>query len=326
MPTETEFVAAAARVAPAFGLDPSDVSILSTSENVVCAVTNGDGSRAVMRLHRSGYNTIEELNSEVVWVSALAAHGVPVPSARPTEDGRFYVPVEIVGEVRYIGAVEWVRGTPLSDQVGDDNASLLDHYARIGVIAAQIRRHNELWEPPASFLRRRWDADGFMGTAPLWGRFWDVDAASVGQRRLFATARTAIHTELSALSTGPDRFGLIHSDLHLGNLMADGDRLTVIDFDDSGFGWFAHELAVALHSVLETPWEDAARAAMVEGYRSVHALDEVEERLIDTFLTVRTLMLVGWQDARPELPSFANIQTRIAAAARQVERYLELGS
>ncbi|MFW2381927.1 MAG: phosphotransferase enzyme family protein, partial [Acidimicrobiales bacterium] len=313
--------AAATRVAPAFGFDSVDICILSTSENVVCAVNNADGSRAVVRFHRAGYNTIDELNSEVVWVAALAADGVPVPSARPTKDGGFYIPIDIAGETRYVGAVDWVPGSPLSDQVSIGSRSLTDHYARIGEIAAQIRRHNTRWVPPPSFTRRRWDADGFMGPAPLWGRFWEVDSLSASQRRLFADARTALRSELAELSTGPDRFGLIHSDLHLGNLMADGDRLTVIDFDDSGFGWFGYELAVALHSVLATPQEDPARAAMVQGYRSVHTLDHEEERTIDTFLTVRALMGVGWQDARPELPSFATIQERISAAVGQIERY-----
>ena len=29
--------------------------------------------------------------------------------------------------------------------------------------------------------------------------------------------------------------------------MCSGDELTIIDFDDAGYGWFAHEIAVALH-------------------------------------------------------------------------------
>ena len=39
---------------------------------------------------------------------------------------------------------------------------------------------------------------------------------------------------------------MIHADLHLDNILSFDDSLTVIDFDDSGFGWHACDLAHAL--------------------------------------------------------------------------------
>ncbi len=39
------------------------------------------------------------------------------------------------------------------------------------------------------------------------------------------------------LGTGPQRYGLVHADTRLANLLVDGGRVSVIDFDDSGFSW-----------------------------------------------------------------------------------------
>lgn len=320
-PGPDDFLAAARLAAPAWGVEPTSIEILSVSENVVCDVALRDGRHVVLRLHRPGYNTLDELRSEVQWVESLAASGVPVARPLATIDGAHHVPVEVGGEQRFVGMVDWVDGHPL-ERVRDLGPDVVvGRYGQIGELAARIRRHGTEWERPAGFVRRRWDADGLVGHEPLWGRFWAVDGLTGSQQRSFAAARAALHEELSAKPTSTDRFGLIHADLHLNNVMADGDRLTVIDFDDAGYGWYAYELAVALHHVLDEPWFDEARAELVAGYRRWHPLTEDEERLVDAFLCVRCLLIVGWLAARPELGLGANLPVVAGEAERMVARY-----
>jgi Ser/Thr protein kinase RdoA (MazF antagonist) len=196
--------------------------------------------------------------------------------------------------------VAWVEGRPLREH----DPQPVGHFRRIGELAAGIRRHNQHWSPPDGFDRRRWDTDGFVGEAPLWGRFWEADDLTAEQREVLATTRDALRVDLAALSIGPDRFGLIHADLHTANVMADGDRLTIIDFDDAGYGWYAHELAVALFDRRNEDDVDEARRLLLEGYRSVHPLDDEEAATIDTFLIVRHCMLIGWLDHRKDLEGY----------------------
>ncbi|MGI9605948.1 MAG: phosphotransferase enzyme family protein [Acidimicrobiales bacterium] len=323
MPTPDQFIAAAWEAAPAFGLTPETVEILSVSENVVCKVTQPGGARVVMRLHRPGYNTLDELNNEVHWVRALGAAGIPVPTAVPTLDGAFYTAVATGGEDRHVGVVEWVEGQPVrSSPRAAVELAVVDDYRRIGALAAQIRAQSWAWTPPPGFTRRRWDADGLAGEQPLWGRFWEVDALTATQQTVVADARHELLDELRSLSTEDDRFGLIHADLHLGNLMADGEHLTIIDFDDAGHGWFAYEVAVALHEVSDEPWFDDCRTAMIDGYRAIHPLDAVDEALIETFLVVRSFMVLAWLDARPEVSNHEQLDDLAADAVAAAERYL----
>lgn len=322
MPTTDHFIAAAWEAAPAFGLEPVEITLLSHSENVVCDVMLPDGPHLVMRLHRPGYNTLDELRSEVGWVRSLREAGLPVPTAVPTVVGDHYATVDIGEERRHVGVVEWVAGRPIRDSPDADGDSVIAHYSTIGTLSARIRSHSSSWTAPAGFTRRRWDCDGFVGERPLWGRFWEVEALTGAQRALLASARDELRDELGALSTGPDRFGLIHADLHLGNVMADGDELTVIDFDDAGFGWFAYEMAVALHAVSDEPWYDGCRAALLEGYRAAHPLEDDEEAVIDAFITMRTLMLVGWLDARRDLGMYEHFGELAVEATAAAESYL----
>lgn len=329
-----DFVAAAARASAAWGLEPTAIEVLSHSENVVCDVTiagtGGTDEHLILRLHRPGYNSLDELESEVAWVAALRAAGLPVPTCRPTLAGGHYVEVEVEGEAgaerRQVGVVEWVDGEPLGGPVTpNEGPGLIVSYGRIGEIAAAIRAHHATWAPPPGFVRRRWDRAGLLGPAPLWGRFWEVERLTPAQRRLFAEARDVLWDRLGALPTDDASFGLIHADLHQGNVMADGERLTIIDFDDAGFGWFAHELAVALHPVLEEPPFEAALDALIAGHRRIHPMGDDEVETIHTFLTIRSLMIIGWLDQRAELPIYEHFDELAAQAERVAGRYLATG-
>ncbi len=46
---------------------------------------------------------------------------------------------------------------------------------------------------------------------------------------------------------------MIHADMHLDNVLKDGERLNVIDFDDAGYGWHAFDLAVGIYHLLLNP-------------------------------------------------------------------------
>jgi len=315
-------VSAAAAAAEAWGVRATAVEVISHTENVVCRVDRDTEAPLVLRLHRPGYNTRTELESEVVWVESLRSSGLSVPQQLPTTSGDHYIEVEVAGERRLVGMIGWIDGRPVEDLRSDDGSDVVAHYRRAGELAAAIRVHNDAWVAPDGFCRRRWDAEGLVGDSPVWGRFWDRDALSLEQRDLFTAARESLRERLGEISLGSDRFGMIHADLHLRNLMAEGDRLTMIDFDDAGWGYYVHELAVALHPAVGEPWFDEARSALLDGYTSVHPLAADEIDLLDVFLTVRALMIVSWLDDRPELEVHAYLPYMIDEAVAAAEQYL----
>ena len=81
MLSEDDFVEAAKSACSFWNLAPTQVDVLSHTENVVCRIKVSSDKQVVMRFHRPGYNELAELNSEVVWVQSLAASGLPVPTA-----------------------------------------------------------------------------------------------------------------------------------------------------------------------------------------------------------------------------------------------------
>lgn len=300
------FTPAAHAALAAFPIDAQDLTLVSLSENVTFKVTDGrDGQSYVLRLHRPGYHTLDELISERAWIRALADAGIDVPEAVPTRDGQDYVPVTIpaTGEQRFAGMARWTEGRLLSDVLAEagDQKLVEKAFSQLGAIAAAMHNQASVWQPPMDFKRHALDSDGLMGMAPHWGPFWEHRSLSVAERSLLLDTRRRMHSMLTGLSQAPSAYSVIHADMHPGNIVVDGDRLTVIDFDDAGYGWHQYDIATAL-----THWQTKPNAAEIEraflsGYRANRPVSDEALSLIPQFRLIRWMATIGWFHQRPEL-------------------------
>lgn len=313
----------AARVAlDAFPIDAGDLTLVSLAENVTFRVTDRrDGAAYVLRLHRPGYHTLDELVSERSWIRALADAGVDVPSAVPARDGRDYVAVTVpaTGEQRFAGIARWTEGRLLSEVLAEtgDQRVVANYFAELGALTAAMHNQASAWRPPAGFRRHALDTDGLMGDAPHWGPFWEHASLSAAERDLLLDARGRMREKLAGLARDPSVYSLIHADMHPGNILVDGDRLTVIDFDDAGFGWHQYDIAVVL-----TYWQTRPNAAEIErafldGYRAVRELPDDASTTIAMFRLVRWMASIGWFHQRPELKRPAVFEERKAWVLEQ---------
>jgi Ser/Thr protein kinase RdoA (MazF antagonist) len=163
-----------------------------------------------------------------------------------------------------------------------------------------------------------------MGEAPFWGPFWDHPALTPGERALMMATRDRIRVAMDRYGRDPADFAVIHADLHPGNLLADGEALTVIDFDDCAFGWRLYDIAVGLFHQRRSPHFAAIQQAFVRGYRSLRDLSDDDVARIPMFLLVRALAQIGWLGQRPEIDVTHYIRGAIERACAQCET-VELG-
>lgn len=92
---------------------------------------------------------------------------------------------------------------------------------------------------------------------------------------------------LNNINVENDEFGIIHADLHMGNVHFLGNNPKVFDFDHCAYGWRAYDLAIAYY--LPT----AIRDAMIEGYESVRPLSDSERTSLPDFANLRNLWDIG---------------------------------
>jgi Ser/Thr protein kinase RdoA (MazF antagonist) len=104
----------------------------------------------------------------------------------------------------------------------------------------------------------------------------------------------------SAFGRSPERFGLIHADLRLANLLVSSDRLNVIDFDDCGNGWFLYDFASAVSFFETDPIVPYLADRWRDGYRSVALRSAEEEAMLPTFILLRRILLLAWVASHSE--------------------------
>ena len=300
-----------------WGLESARCQLVSAVENIVFRVEPDNGPALVLRLHRPWYHSLPELISERQWTHALNDSGISVPVPVQALDGRDYVLVEdnVSGEARYAGMIQWVNGEMLSHIIANSD-DFAGHFRRMGNLVARMHNQASAWEPPPKFTRHSLDADGFMGPWPFWGPFWKSPDVTSSERARLEHLRRTIHDRLLQLETGPATYSLIHADLHPRNLVVDGDRLHIIDFDDSGFGWHMYDLAVGVFDYRGHPRFPEIVDAVLGGYREIRPLDTESAALLPIFLLIRTLALIGWLADRPEVAKPGSARPLIDRALR----------
>ncbi len=291
----------------AHGIGPDAVlTLLNISENATYAVDDPDtGERSVLRVHRPGYHTRAAVESELAWIQALRAeHVVATPEVLPTRDGSLVtVGRHPDGEQRHAVRFVWVPG---QEPAG---LRLVDDFRALGAVTARLHAHARQWQRPAWFTRFRWDYETSIGPRGHWGRWQDGMAVGGAEREVLGRLDDTLRRRLAAFGDGPDRFGLVHADMRLANLIVDLDdpaapgqdgpsapsrEVTVIDFDDCGFGWYLYDLGSSLSFIEDDPRVPELIDAWVEGYREVGELSAEEVDELPTFVLLRRLLLVAW--------------------------------
>ena len=102
----------------------------------------------------------------------------------------------------------------------------------------------------------------------------------------------------------------MHADFLPDNILVHDGRLTLIDFDDCGYGWHLYEMATGLFPQIRQPFFDDLVDAYLEGYRSEREFSREDEEILPAFLMICGLNYLGWLQKRGDNLKYAD---RLAA-------------
>jgi Ser/Thr protein kinase RdoA (MazF antagonist) len=311
-----------AGIARRWDLDASSLtaSLISVSENATFRVAVEGVDIAVVRLHRPGYvENPEQIVGELLWVEAIAAEtSITVSLPVRGSDGR---PVQFFLDT---AGAEWtaVMFDFVEGDILEAAADPAPHYGTIGRTTAELHAHARSWQKPAGFTRFSWELSDLLGPGCRWGT-WEVAAMCDDERALLRLAESRALAVLARLEKTEDRWGLIHSDLRPSNIMINNDALTVIDFDDAGFGWYLYDFASALSFIEHTEGVSAMAKDWVAGYREVLPFSAEDARLAGAFVMVRRLTMLGWTTThRADALPASLLETIVSGSVQVAERYL----
>ena len=277
--------------------ETTPLALLNISENATYRVDRPGGEPCILRVHRTGYHSANGVASELAWMKALMEEaGVETPQAIAAADGSLvqHIASPALDEERMVVMFGFIAGRE------PDQAALLQPFRRLGAVAARMHRHARIWQPPPWFERLRWDYEHAIGSRGNWGRWQDGPGLDTEAHAVLDELDALLRIRLDRYGQGPDRFGLIHADLRLANLLETADDTRVIDCDDAGHGWFLYGLATALSFMEDRDDVPELVDAWVSGYRTVLPLPDEDVAEIPTFLMLRRLTILAWIGSHAE--------------------------
>lgn len=291
-------------------------------ENTTFRVVARDGRHYLLRIHRAGYHSAAAIGEELSWLRRLARQNeFRTPSPLSSRRGRV---LETVSQAsvgaRFVDVFHWIDGREFGKALRPSHMFEIGRtLARLHKSTAGVRcRH-----------RRYWDAEGLLGKQAKFGpidSLWGVSPED--QTTITRARRTLLRRLRSYEKRFPHRQGLVHADLHFGNLLRTHDNgIGVIDFDDSGYGFFAYDLAIPLMSAWSilgvnprgTRKLPPYRAALIEGYASLAHWDVHDDDILDDMITARRLLMLGWLNSRSDHPQ---LRKRLKGAVRRTVKHV----
>jgi Ser/Thr protein kinase RdoA (MazF antagonist) len=272
-----------------FGIEALSITPLTHAENTTYRVSTAEGDFC-LRVCRPGYQSDANVTSEIALVGAMRGAGLDVP--RPYQDRVVKVSVAEVPEPRNCVLLGW--------QEGDfaEGALTAGQAEKVGEAMARMHDFAALWKVPAGFERQDLHAWADRKVA--------FESPSPVVEEEFRQLLLEVADESRALVRGlprdPAHYGLIHGDLHRGNVLFEGEAVRIIDFDDAGWAYWLADFSAAL--TYEARFDNFAevRDSMLAGYEKVRSLPPETERLLPFFIRMRCMTVCEWVAQRSDNP------------------------
>ena len=267
--------------------------------NLFYRVRTAPGERFMLRLASPGWRTLEDLQSEAMWLDALGRDtDIRAPRVIPSRSGEQVLPMAAPG---IAGAwnttlMTWLPGRLLGHYLTERNLE------KMGTLFAGLHQHGGTWVPPAGFTARRfehWLSRGEQNLIVAGSRpAGEVPEAS-GVLSLPPASRDLLermHARVEAAYAAIGRADLrvIHCDLWHDNVKLHRGELYPFDFEDTVWGFRAHDIAMAMLDLLEAT-DDVQYPGLLGAFRRGYgALLAWPDDPIEPLQAGRLLWKINW--------------------------------
>lgn len=261
-----------------FNLGRVALEFIGYSDTMTYQVKTEDGSKYLLRIH-PGKIRGAELISELQFLDALHTAGFMVPTSIAAHDGLSVIPIGTFEDYPALDVtlMKWVNGEHASESLSESQAF------HVGVMIAKLHEAAIAFERPAGFTRPIWGLDSFREAIAKLERYAHT-FLSAASWLPYQRAAEQVLSQLKLMNAHDGNFGLIHADLHLGNIVFEGDHPRPIDFGRCGYGYFLYDLAAVMLSLVPKQ-----RYQVIQGYESIRELGTEYIQSLECFF-IMTMM------------------------------------
>ncbi|MFN8444612.1 MAG: phosphotransferase [Caldilineaceae bacterium] len=276
-----------------YRLDEMTAHFVQHNAGIVFRLEDIQGkARFLLKIHESAgdalMDTPEQLAAQMAWLVHLATDGrVAVQAPIANHRGQFVTLVQLPGMDRLSPCTvqHWITA---------EHAKQWEpkHAHAVGVLLATLHSISAEGpqQDPAHFgaYHERYLREGLTQLQITV----ELGIINATQYELILQAGDRIVAYLARIERTPDRWGLIHGDLHQGNVFFQGDKAAPIDYGPY-FSYFLYDLGVSLyHATFD---EVSIRKALVSGYDSVRPLTQSDPETLETFMLAAALTNLAFQ-------------------------------
>lgn len=268
-----------------YGITSKDLTAISEGfQNKVYSFSRNHHDY-VMRVTSKDKRTSQMLSEEISWIEFLKKSGLPVSGAVSSKNNHF---VEELHD-SYVTVFEKAPGGPVHVQNRDQWN--LHFFQRWGKLLGGVHQAGKRYSAgKANTGRPYWSTDHPYNH----DLFKDLPSELIRGKYIELVKR------IKRFSISDQYFGLIHNDFHQGNFFVDEDEITLFDFDDCAYFYFAYDIATAFYHAYwqHTSFNSTEDAFSVEflthflnGYAESNVLTNELIDQLPYFLKLRELFL-----------------------------------
>jgi amicoumacin kinase len=231
------------RAAARYGVSPERLKPLPGGHfSHVYEFSKGDQVYVLRLTPPNGEIDDQSMRAILEWVHFLSTHGAPVASPILSSDRRLIETIDQDGDTFLAVLFEKARGI-LGEELPVErwDETLVRN---LGAAAGKMHAIAQGYFPADEKLKRpNWDQAGNCYNP---GENLDPSQAGVQEKR------SKILEVARGLPKDRDSYGMIHADFHGGNFFVEVESktITVFDFDDCCYGWYAMDIAMSLFDIL----------------------------------------------------------------------------
>ena len=211
------------------------VEHITTCRNIIYKAVCND-NRFVIRLTDQQVRTKEQIECELQFQEYLFENGADVTKPLITTDNKRIIECVIGTKRYYASAFTFAEGLNWWERV-DESPEIL---CQIGKALGKVHKLSKNYKA-VTYKRRKWYEQQELTEAPeLFEEY---------SKELYASFMNSVN-QMKALEDDQNRYGLTHGDYLMSNYLIDNEKVTIIDFDESEYSWFAMDLAICIRCYL----------------------------------------------------------------------------
>jgi Ser/Thr protein kinase RdoA (MazF antagonist) len=266
----------------------------------------------VIRFVHSIHRTYDQVLAEIEFIDFLSENNASVSTIVRSNNNNISEKISL-NVTDYFTVTLFTRAPGTFVKKEEMNEEL---FVIIGQEIGRLHRLTKSYKP--LHARHDWEEENYID---LYQKYVPEEQKSI------ITKCKAIQQKIKKIPMQNSNYGLIHTDLHFGNMYKEEKKLTFFDFDDSSYHYFVSDIAIVLYYYFvftdtESNRQEKGRqilSALLKGYKQYNLISKDMLMRLNDFLKLREsilyLVLVGdkhIQEINPEMQLFIEqLQTNL---------------